>query len=68
MTKNSWFVVIIHIEFIPQAIGGGVVHAKRQSVVLGGLGQPHSLSVDGDGFIVLDSDAHRVVRFDHYGI
>jgi hypothetical protein len=53
---------------IPEAIGGGVVDAKRQSVVLGGLGQPHSLSLDGDAFIVLDSDAHRVVRFDHDGI
>jgi hypothetical protein len=50
------------------AVGGGVISAARRQEVLTGLGQPHSLMADGNGFLVLNSEAHRVVRFDHTGI
>ena len=53
---------------VPEAVGGGVINAGRRSVVLVGLRQPHSFSVNGDGFLVLDSDTQRVIKFDHTGI
>jgi hypothetical protein len=53
---------------VPDASGGGVINAGRRCVVLVGLGQPHSLSANRGGFLVLDSDAQRVIQFDHTGI
>jgi hypothetical protein len=53
---------------IPRAFRGGVINALRREVALVGLGQPHSLCGDDGGFLVLDSDAHRVIKFDHTGI
>jgi hypothetical protein len=53
---------------VPEAVGGGVINAGRRHVVLVGLGQPHSFSPSGSGFLVLDSDAQRVIRFDHTGV
>jgi hypothetical protein len=55
-------------RMVPDAVGGGVIEAGHRHVVLAGLGQPHSLAKDGDGFLILDSNAHRVVRFDRTGI
>jgi hypothetical protein len=55
-------------ETIPDAIGGGVIDPNGRRVALAGLGQPHSLVKEDDGFLILDSDAHRVVRFDRTGI
>ena len=42
--------------------------ATNSRVLLDGLGQPHSLMRDGDGFLVLDSGGGRVVRFDAAGV
>jgi hypothetical protein len=53
---------------VPEAVGGGVINAGRRRVVLVGLGQPHSLSATRNGFLVLDSEAQRVIQFDHTGI
>jgi hypothetical protein len=53
---------------VPEAVGGGVINAGRRRVVLAGLGQPHSLLPYKSGFLVLDSEGHRVVWFDHTGI
>jgi hypothetical protein len=52
----------------PDAVGGGVIDTGLAHVMIAGLGQPHSLIKEPDGFLILDSDAHRVVRFDHGGI
>jgi hypothetical protein len=52
----------------PGAAGGGVIEPSRLQIQLSGLGQPHSLLADDGKFLVLDSDAHRVVQFDHSGI
>ena len=48
--------------------GGGVINATTRQMVLAGLTQPHSLEPDGAAFLVLDSDGHRLIRFDHSGI
>ena len=53
---------------VPEAVGGGIITANGRRVVLVGLGQPHSLEPDNNGFLVLDSDGHRVIRFDHSGV
>ena len=53
---------------LPGATGGGVFDATNSRVLLDGLGQPHSLMRDGDGFLVLDSGGGRVVRFDAAGV
>ena len=53
---------------VPGAVGGGVIDATNRRVVLGGLTQPHSLEPNGGGFLILDSDGGRVIRFDHTGI
>jgi hypothetical protein len=48
--------------------GGGVIDATTRQVVLAGLTQPHSLEPDRQSFLVLDSDGHSLIRFDHTGI
>ncbi len=65
---NCWSVAITRRKLIPTAFRGGVINALRREVALAGLGQPHSLCRDDAGFIVLDSDGHRVIRFDCTGI
>ena len=52
----------------PDAIGGGVIAADLTQVLIAGLGQPHSLIREADGYLILDSDAQRVLRFDRDGI
>ena len=55
-------------HIVPEAIGGGIIDVTNRQVVLDRLGQPHSLQRFGDGFLALDSDGERVIRFDHGGI
>ncbi|MEJ0017937.1 MAG: hypothetical protein WDN25_15500 [Acetobacteraceae bacterium] len=53
---------------IAGAMGGGVINATHRQVVLGGLTQPHSLTPNGSGYLILDSDGRRIIRFDHTGV
>jgi len=55
-------------EAVPETVGGGVIDHAGRRVIIAGLGQPHSLLKEANGFLILDSDAHRVVRFDRTGI
>ena len=67
--NDALFVCCHHLSKVrPGAVGGGVVAADLTQVVIAGLGQPHSLIREADGFLILDSDAHRVVRFDRNGV
>lgn len=47
---------------------GGVMNTATRSVLLDGLGLPHSLMPLDDGYLVLDSTGSRVIRFDHGGV
>jgi hypothetical protein len=55
-------------RIVPEATGGGVVDVTQGRVVVDGLDGPHSLMPDGSAFLVLDSGASRVIRFDDGGI
>jgi hypothetical protein len=55
-------------KVFPDVIGGGVIDPGQRHVLIAGLGQPHSLVMEGPGCLILDSDAHRIVRFDRSGI
>lgn len=47
---------------------GEVMSLADRTVFLQGLGMPHSLMPNDDGFIVLDSVESRVIRFDSTGV
>jgi hypothetical protein len=67
---NAALLVCCHhlSKVIPDVAGGGVIDAGQKRVIIAGLGQPHSLVKERDGFLILDSDAHRIVRFDRTAI
>lgn len=55
-------------DVLPEAQHGAVLDITNRRVVIDGLGHPHSLMPNGDGFLVLDSSGERVVRFDAGGM